>query len=193
MRFSILTMLLCIFFSACSQKIYDEPKIPTFQTSDYLPLSINARKLVVIQNWKMPSEEPFKEHLVMPNPSSVITEWASNTLLPAGSSGDLTLDIRRASIIITDIQQADSITGQFKDNQKSKIEVEMAGQIMWIQPVTAQTGFLDARSKSSTTVSESSSPLDFEIAVQETILSALAGFDRKLRLEIENLDGMILQ
>ena len=69
----------------------------------------------------------------------------------------------------------------------------MAGQIMWIQPVTAQTGFLNARSKSSTTVSESSSPLDFEIAVQETILSALAGFDRKLRLEIENLDGMILQ
>ena len=30
MRFSILTFLLCIFFSACSQKIYDEPKIPTF-------------------------------------------------------------------------------------------------------------------------------------------------------------------
>ena len=69
----------------------------------------------------------------------------------------------------------------------------MAGQIMWIQPVTGQTGFLDARSKSSTTVSESSSPLDFDIAIQETILSALAGFDRKLRLEIENLDGMILQ
>ena len=96
--------MLCIFFSACSQKIYDEPKIPTFQTSDYLPLSINARKLVVIQNWKMPGEEPFNEHLIMPNPSSVITEWASKTLLPAGSSGDLTLDIRRASIIITDFQ-----------------------------------------------------------------------------------------
>ena len=40
---------------------------------------------------------------------------------------------------------------------------------------------------------KSSSPLDFDIAIQETILSALAGFDRKLRLEIENLDGMILQ
>ena len=104
MRFSILTMLLCIFFSACSQKIYDEPKIPTFQSSDFLPLSINARKLVVIQNWKMPGEEPFNEHLIMPNPSSVITEWASNTLLPAGSSGDLTLDIRRASITIRKIK-----------------------------------------------------------------------------------------
>ena len=69
----------------------------------------------------------------------------------------------------------------------------MAGQIMWIQPVTGQTGFLDARSKSSTTVAESVSPLEYDVAVQETILSALAGLDKKFRLEIENLNGMLLQ
>ena len=118
MRFSILTFLLCIFFSACSQKIYDEPKIPTFQTSDYLPLSINARKLVVIQNWKMPGEEPFNEHLILPNPSSVITEWASNTLLPAGSSGDLTLDIRRASIILQIFSKLTHLQGSLKITKK---------------------------------------------------------------------------
>ena len=69
----------------------------------------------------------------------------------------------------------------------------MAGQIMWMQPVTGQTGFLDARSKSSTTVAESISPIEFDVAVQETILSALTGFDRKLRSEIDNLDGMVLR
>ena len=193
MRLTIIIFSVFLFFSGCGQKIYDEPKIPIFQTSDYASLPINARKLVIIQNWKMPGEEPFNEHLISPNPSSIITEWASNTLIPAGSSGDLTLDIRRASIVITDIHQADSITGQFTDNQKSKIEVEMAGQIMWMQPITGQTGFLDARSKSSTTVAESSSPLEVDVAIQETILSALAGFDRKLRLEIDNLDGMLLR
>ena len=193
MRLTFMILSVCLFFSGCSQKIYDEPKIPIFQTSDYAPLSVNARKLIIIQNWQMPGEKPFNEHLISPNPSSVITDWASNTLIPAGSSGDLTLDIRRASVIITDIQQADSITGQFTDNQKSKIEVEMAGQIMWMQPVTGQTGFLDARSKSSTTVAESISPIEFDVAVQETILSALTGFDRKLRLEIDNLDGMVLR
>ncbi len=192
MRFTIILFSAFLFLSGCSQKIYDEPKIPTFQNSDYLPLSINARKLVIIQNWKMPGKKPFNEHLISPNPSSVITDWASNTLMPAGSSGELTLDIRKASVIITDIQQADSLTGQFTDNQKSKIEVEMAGQIMWMQPVTGQTGFLDARSKSSTTIAESASPLEFDIAVQETILSALKGFDGKFRLEINNLDGMAL-
>ena len=115
---SILTMLLCIFFSACSQKIYDEPKIPTFQASDYLPLSINARKLVVIQNWKMPGEEPFNEHLIMPNPSSVITEWASKTLLPAGSSGDLTLDIRRHQLLLQTYNKLTQLQDSLKITKK---------------------------------------------------------------------------
>ena len=167
--------------------------MPGFQTSDYEPLAINARKLVIIQNWKMPAVEPFKEHLIQPNSASVLSEWASNTLQPAGSSGELTLDIRKASIIITDIQQADSLANQFKDNQQKRVEVEMAGQLMWIQPVTSQTGFLDARSISSTTVAESSTTAEFDAAVQETILAVLAGFDRKLREEIENLNGMLLR
>ena len=64
---------------------------------------------------------------------------------------------------------------------------------MWLQPVTGQSGFLDARAFSSTTVPESSTAVEFDVAVQETILSALAGFDRKFRLEIENLNGMILR
>ena len=193
MRLSIIIISIFLFFSACSQKIYNEPLVTAFQPSDYVPLSINARKLVIIQNWKMPGEEPFYEHLISPNPSSILTDWAGNTLMPAGSSGEVTLDIRKASIVITDIYQADKITEQFTDNQESKIEVELAGQIMWLQPVTGQTGFLDARAISSTTVPESSTALEFDVAVHESILSALAGFDRKFRSEIENLNGMILR
>lgn len=193
MRLTIFILSFLLLFSACSQKIYNTPDVPGFQTSDYEPLAINARKLVIIQNWKMPAVEPFKEHLIQPNPASVLSEWASNTLKPAGSSGELTLDIRKASIIITDIQQADSLANQFKDNQQKRIEVEMAGQLMWIQPVTSQTGFLDARSISSTTVAESSTTAEFDAAVQETILAVLAGFERKLREEIENLNGMLLR
>ncbi len=193
MRLTFITISIFLFFSACSQKIYDEPLVPEFASSDYVPLSINARKLIIIQNWKMPGEEPFYEHLISPNPSSILTDWAGNTLLPTGSSGEVTLDIRKASIVIKEIYQADTIKGQFTDNQLNKIEVELAGQIMWLQPVTGQTGFLDARAISSTTVPESSTALEFEVAVQETILSALGGFDGKLRLEIESLNGMILR
>ena len=192
MRLTLIIISFFLFFSACSQKIYDEPSVPTFGPSDYVPLSINARKLVIIKNWKMPGEEPFYEHLISPNPSSIMTDWASNILLPAGSSGELTFDIRKASIVIKEIYQADSIKEQFTDNQQKKIEVELAGQIMWLQPVTGQTGFLDARSVSSKTVPESSTALEFDVAVQETIFTALSGFDRKLRSEIESLSGMIL-
>ena len=193
MRLTFIIISIFLFFSACSQKIYDEPIVPAFQPLDYGPLSINARKLVIIQNWKMPGEKPFYEHLISPNPSSILTDWAGNTLLPAGSSGEVTLDIRKASVIITDIYQADKITEQFTDNQQNKIEVELAGQIMWLQPVTGQTGFLDARAISSTTVPESSTAVEFDVAVQKTILSALSGFDKKLRLEIESLNGMLLR
>jgi hypothetical protein len=192
MRLTILTISFCLLFSACSQKNYDNPEAPTLQATDYMPMSINARKLTIIQNWNMPGEKPFYEHLISPNPSSVLNEWASNTLIPAGSSGDVTIDIRKASIVVTDIYQADSISEQFTDNQQSKIEVEMLGQIMWMQPITGQTGFMDARSISSKTVPESTTALEFDIAVQETILSSLEGFDRKLRSEIKSLNGMLL-
>ena len=192
MRLTLIIISIFLFFSACSQKIYDEPMVPTFMPSDYPPLSINARKLVIIKNWKMPGEEPFYEHLISPNPSSILTEWAGNTLLPAGSSGEVTLDIRKASIVIKQIYQADSIKEQFTDSQQKKIEVELAGQIMWLQPITGQTGFLDARAVSSKTVPESSTALEFDVVVQETIFTALSGFDRKLRSEIESLSGMIL-
>ena len=64
MRLSIIIISICLFFSACSQKIYNAPLVPAFQPSDYVPLSISARKLVIIQNWKMPGEEPFYEHLI---------------------------------------------------------------------------------------------------------------------------------
>ena len=74
MRLTFMILSVCLFFSGCSQKIYDEPKIPIFQTSDYAPLSVNARKLIIIQNWQMPGEKPFNEHLISPNPSSVITD-----------------------------------------------------------------------------------------------------------------------
>ena len=193
MRLTFIIISTFLFFSACSPKIYDEPLVPEFQPSDYAPLSINARKLVIIQNWKMPGEEPFYEHLISPNPSSIVTDWAGNTLIPAGSSGEGTLDIRKASVVITEIYQADKITEQFTDNQQNKIEVELTGQIMWLQPVTGQTGFLDARAISSTTVPESSTALEFEVGVQDTILSALSGFDKKLRSEIESLNGMLLR
>ena len=192
MRLTLIIISIFLFFSACSQKIYDEPMVPTFMPSDYPPLSINARKLVIIKNWKMPGEEPFYEHLISPNPYSILTEWAGNTLLPAGSSGEVTLDIRKASIVIKEIYQVDSIKEQFTDSQQKKIEVELAGQIMWLQPITGQTGFLDARAVSSKTVPESSTALEFDVAVQETIFTALSGFDRKLRSEIESLSGMIL-
>ena len=193
MRLTFIIISTFLFFPACSPKIYDEPLVPEFQPSDYAPLSINARKLVIIQNWKMPGEEPFYEHLISPNPSSIVTDWAGNTLIPAGSSGEVTLDIRKASVVITEIYQADKITEQFTDNQQNKIEVELTGQIMWLQPVTGQTGFLDARAISSTTVPESSTALEFEVGVQDTILSALSGFDKKLRSEIESLNGMLLR
>ena len=170
----------------------DLPPPPKFEASAYAPLSLNARKLDIISNWVMPLEDPYQEHLLQPNPSDVLTDWAARVLLPAGGSGELVLDISEASVTVSDLPKSEKFLDSFNDRQDSIIRVTYSAMLMWLQPVGGQQAAIEVRSSATQTLAESSRPIDYDVAIQETILSALAEMDQKLRVEIATIDGLVL-
>ena len=168
------------------------PAPPKFEASAYAPLSLNARKLDIINNWIMPLQDPYQEHLLQPKPSDVLADWASRVLLPAGGSGELILDISEASVTISDLPKSETLLDSFTDRQDSIVRVTYSAMLMWIQPVGGQQAAVEVRASASQTLPESSRPVDFDVAIQEAILSALAEMDQKLRAEIAGLNGLVL-
>ena len=165
---------------------------PQFSAAAYAPLSINARQLEIIDNWAMPMQDPHIEHLLQPSPAQIMTDWASRVLVPAGGSGELILDISKASVIVTDLPPPEKITSLVKDNQDSRVRVELSARLMWLQPVGGQQGTGEIRSEASVTLPETARPVDYDVAIQETILQALALFDAEIRANIAAIDGIIL-
>ena len=168
------------------------PAPPKFEASAYAPLSLNARKLDIINNWIMPLQDPYQEHLLQPKPSDVLADWASRVLLPTGGSGELILDISEASVTISDLPKSETLLDSFTDRQDSIVRVTYSAMLMWIQPVGGQQAAVEVRASASQTLPESSRPVDFDVAIQEAILSALAEMDQKLRVEIAGLNGLVL-
>ena len=186
----VILMTLALAVAGC--KTNNMPVPPQFQASAYAPLSLNARSLDIISNWVMPLTDPYQEHLLQPNPSDVLTDWASRVLLPAGGSGELVLDISEASVTITDLPKSEKFLDTFNDQQESLVRVTYAAVLMWIQPVGGQQALVEVRASSSQSLAESSRPVDYDVAIQETTLAALAEMDMKLRAEIATINGLVL-
>ena len=56
-------------------------------------------------------------------------------LTPAGGSGELILDISRASVTKVKLAKEVGLANALSDQQDSKIKVEFEAQLMWLQPV----------------------------------------------------------
>lgn len=186
----IVAVIILLALSGCQTSQTVAP--PKFNASAYAPLSINARQLDIIDNWAMPMQAPHTEHLLQPTPARIIADWASRVLVPAGGSGELILDISRASVTISDLPPGEKIADLVKNSQDSRIRVELAARLMWLQPVGGQQGTGEIRAEASVTLPESSRPVDYDVAVQETILEALALFDAEIRQNISQIEGIIL-
>ena len=165
---------------------------PKYDPAGFAPLRVDARKLEIIDNWVMPMQDPHMEHLLQPTPAQIVTDWASRVLVPAGGSGELILDISKASVVVTDLPPSEKITSLVKDNQDSRVRVELSARLMWLQPVGGQQGTGEIRAEASVTLPETARPVDYDVAIQETILEALALFDTEMRANIARIDGIML-
>ena len=74
------------------------PPPQIFATDAYQPLNLNARRLEIIDNWQMPVADPYIGHRVSPLPSTILADWASHVLRPAGGSGEIIFDMKRVAV-----------------------------------------------------------------------------------------------
>lgn len=162
-----------------------------YDPAEFAPLRVDARKLEIIENWQMPMEPPFIEHTLTPDLSSMVVDWAKYVLVPVGGSGEVVLDIAQASVQLADLPQGTGLLDVFSDQQESKIRVDIAAKLMWIQPVGGKQGIVDVNAATTRTISESSTPNDRQVAVREAMLEAVQLLDIEARQKVMTIADII--
>ena len=183
--------LLLLSLGAC-QTTATGKKTVSLDTRDGQALAINARRLEVVDNWLMPLEPPYVEHELAITPAEMVIEWAKQTLVPKGGSGELILNISEASIKQEDLPPEEGFLNALKDNQDTRLRVTIEAQLLWIQPVGNFQGTAKLASKVTQTLPESATPADYLMAKEALVQHAITLIDEQARTEIGKIDGMIL-
>ena len=168
------------------------PTPPVTSANKFAPLSINARRLEIIDNWQMTVEAPYVGHRAQKLPSNLLADWAAQVLQPAGGSGELIFDMLRASVIRIELPMKAGITNLLTDQQESKIKAEFVVNIMWLQPVGGTQARVELRADHSVTIPESATANDLQTAIQTALMGALTTLDQQARLELGKINNIML-
>ena len=168
------------------------PPPQIFTTDAYQPLNLNARRLEIIDNWQMPVADPYIGHWVSPLPSTILADWASHVLRPAGGSGEIIFDMKRVAVTMTDLPAKVGIDGLLTDQQSRKVTAEIKAKIMWLQPVGGTQALADLSAAHSITMRESATANEVSKVVNEAMKGALVRLDSQTRKELATIDRIIL-
>ena len=186
----LISLVAVVVLGGCGATTTSVTAPPKFEAETYQPLRMNARRMEIIENWQMPVEAPYIGYLANPAPSNVVIDWASRILLPAGASGELLLDISRASLTRTKLARSANLNSLITDEQESKIEAHVEARLIWLQPVGGFQGMIELSARHSITIPESSTANDLDIAVQEAMLAAVNLLDKQARDEIAKIPNI---
>ena len=179
-------------FSGCVTSQQPQITPPDFDPAGYKTLRIDARKLQIIENWQMPMEPPYIEHTLEPTMSGLIVEWASRVLIPVGGSGELILNISKASVTVSELPKSADLASLFKNQQESKVRAEVKARLMWIQPIGDRHGTIEIDASASRTVPETATPNDYDVAVRQTMLDAITQMDDQVRMKTGEIPRLAL-
>ena len=168
------------------------PPPQIFAADAYQPLNLNARHLEIIDNWQMPVANPYIGYRVSPLPSTILADWASHVLRPAGGSGEIIFDIKQAAVTLTDLPAKVGINGLLTDQQSRKVTAEIKAKIMWLQPVGGTQALADLSAAHSITMRESVTANETSKVVNEAMKGALVRLDSQTRKELATIDRIIL-
>ena len=188
-RFLVIMLVGIVGLAACQTTA---PTPPVTSADKFAPLSINARRLEIIDNWQMRVEAPYVGHRAQTLPSNLLADWAAQVLQPAGGSGELIFDMLRASVIRIELPMKAGITNLLTDQQESKIKAEFVVNIMWLQPVGGTQARVELRADHSVTISESATANDLQTAIQTALMGALTTLDQQARVELAKINNITL-
>jgi hypothetical protein len=168
------------------------PPLQIFSADAYQPLNLNARRLEIIDNWQMPVADPYIGHRVSPLPSTILADWASHVLRPAGGSGEIIFDMKQVAVTLTDLPAKVGIDGLLTDQQSRKVTAEIKAKFMWLQPVGGTQALADLSAAHSITIRESATANEVSKVVNEAMKGALVRLDSQTRKELATIDRIIL-
>lgn len=180
-------LLLLSSCKATSQKTV----LPIYETRDFQSLRLDARKMEIIENWNMPMEPPYIEHTLSPNLSSMLVDWASRVLIPVSGSGEVVLDISQASVKITSLPRSEKLIDLFKDNQEVMVRADIKAKLIWIQPVGGKQAIIDLSATASSSMKETATPNEREIAIREVMIEAVNLINQQAEVEVRASEGLI--
>ena len=154
--------------------------VTVFDQKAHQPLAMNARRLEIIDSWQMPITDPYVGHR------------ASHVLRPAGGSGEIIFDIKRAAITMVDLPQKVDLSGLFEDQQNRKVYAEIKAQIMWLQPVGGNQALIELGASHSITIRESANPNEVSQKIHQAVKGALIRLDNQARKELAKVDKIAL-
>ncbi|MEX0503284.1 hypothetical protein AB3X55_06785 [Alphaproteobacteria bacterium LSUCC0719] len=189
--FTIPLLMVSLVLVACTTTSSPPPPV-SVQSAGFGAIALNARQLEVIENWQMPIKPPYIGHLQQPYPGNLVSQWATQVLMPAGGSGEMVLDITRAAVTKVKLPPQTGLANALSDQQDSEIRVEFEAKLMWLQPVGGSQAMIKLASSHSVTIPESSSANDVQRAVNDCLNKALAGLDNQARIELAKIDNVIL-
>ena len=189
LRFLVIMLVGIVGLAACQTTA---PTPPVTSADKFAPLSINARRLEIIDNWQMTVEAPYVGHRAQTLPSNLLADWAAQVLQPAGGSGELIFDMLRASVIRIELPMKAGITNLLTDQQESKLKAEFVVNIMWLQPVGGTQARVELRADHSVTISESATANDLQTAIQTALMGALTTLDQQARVELAKINNITL-
>ena len=188
-RFLVIMLVGIAGLAACQTTA---PTPPVTTADKFAPLSINARRLEIIDNWQMTVEAPYVGHRAQTLPSNLLADWAAQVLQPAGGSGELIFDMSRASVMRIELPMKAGITNLLTDQQESKIKAEFVVNIMWLQPVGGTQARVELRVDHSATIAESATANDLQTAIQTALMGALTTLDQQTRVELGKINNIML-
>jgi hypothetical protein len=189
--FTIPLLMVSLVLVACTTTSSPPPPV-SVQSAGFGAIALNARQLEIIENWQMPIKPPYIGHLQQPYPGNLVSQWATQVLMPAGGSGEMVLDITRAAVTKVKLPPQTGLANALSDQQDSEIRVEFEAKLMWLQPVGGSQAMIKLASSHSVTIPESSSANDVQRAVNDCLNKALAGLDNQARIELAKIDNVIL-
>ena len=172
--------------------VQSKPPPTIFISAAYQPLTINARRLEIIDNWQMPIVYPYVGHQINPLPSNIVADWAAHVLRPSGGSGEIVFDMERIAVTLTDMSQKLDLKGLLSDQQSRRATAEIKAQIMWLQPVGGTQARVDLSASHSITVRESANPNEVREVLHKTLKGALLRLDGQARKELAKIARIVL-
>ena len=103
----------------------------------------------------------------------------------------MVLDISQASVKITSLPQSEKLIDFFKDNQEVMVRADIKAKLIWIQPVGGKQAIIDLSATASSSMKETSTPNEREIAIREVMIEAVNLINQQAEVEIRASEGLI--